>query len=145
MIINYDMQDIIKSVHKLTTFRSGLDLYKQNKVQNFSYYEGLQRAFGKVEEDDDYYNVDITFNEFGFEEALCECKDFYDRPGNCKHIIAMLIYAKLSGIEAFETTKLKEVMDYYLDQNYQAPEGSEPVDVSYDLFFIRPVVLWASV
>lgn len=135
MIINYDMQDIIKSVHHLTTFRSGLDLYKQKRVQNFSYYEGLQRAFGKVEEDDEYYNVDITFNEFGFEEALCECKDFYDKSGNCKHIVAMLIHAKLSGIEAFETTKLKEVMDYYLDQNYQEPEGSEPVTVAYEMFF----------
>jgi superfamily II DNA or RNA helicase len=134
MIINYDMQDIIKSVHHLTTFRSGLDLYKQEKVHNFSYYEGLQRAFGKVE-DEDYYNVDITFTEFGFEEALCECKDFYDEKGHCKHIVAMLIYAKLSGIEAFETTKLKEVMDYYLDQNYQEPEGSEPVNLVYEMFF----------
>jgi len=135
-MINFEMQDIIKSSSSLNTFRNGLDLYKLDRVKDFKFHEGLQRAFAKVE-DEELYHVDIAFSERGFETAFCECRDFYEKRGHCKHVAATLIYAKLSGNQAFEKNKLSEVMDYYLNEDFQESQGIEEVRVDYELMFHR--------
>lgn len=134
MILNFDMQDIIKSAIDLSTFRSGLDLFKNNKVKHFNYHEGLQRAFSKVE-DEEWYTVDIAFTERGFETAYCECRDYFEHEGNCKHIVSTLIYAKLSGGSAFEKNKLSEIMDYYLNQEFEESHGLEVVNIGFEMMF----------
>lgn len=134
MILNFDMQDIIKSATNLSTFRGGLDLYKDKKVKHFTYHEGLQRAFAKVD-DDELYRVDISFSPKGFDKTFCECRDFHERDGNCKHLAAALIYAKLSGGQVFEKNKLSEVMDYYLNEEFEPSQGFEHVKIDYELMF----------
>ncbi|MBN2797363.1 MAG: DEAD/DEAH box helicase [Clostridia bacterium] len=133
-MFKFDMRDIISACTSLNVFRKGFDYYKENKVLKYTYNPDLGRIFAKVE-GNDLYHIDIYIKEGMFGRAYCDCPAFHDHPKYCKHIAATLLYAKLQSDNALEnkTPSLNELLDYYMDLEFDEVKGSEEVEVSYAL------------
>ena len=87
---------VIRGYTSATTYNKGLDLYRGNKIKEFS-----------VEEADDYhlvsavvkgsgrkiYDVHVKYDvkDDAVEGVSCECPAFYSYSGICKHCVAVLL------------------------------------------------------
>lgn len=126
------MREIIDAATSLTVFREGFDLFKKNRVLRYNYNEEFNQVFAKVD-DGELYHVDVKFSEGMFKNSFCECRDFYEKNGNCKHISACLIYTKLSEDSVPEKVTLPDLLDYYLDEDFEEIVGKEIIPIKYML------------
>lgn len=131
-MFNYDMREIIDSASSLTIFRRGFDYYKAGKVIKYNYNDGLEQAFAKVE-GTELYHVDIRFEDGNIKDAFCECRAYYEYPGFCKHIVASLLYGKLTLDVTPKEVTINDLLDYYLDEDFEDIDGQLTVQMSYVL------------
>lgn len=131
-MFQFNMREIIDAASSLAVFRAGFDLFKQNHVHRFNYNEELQQLFAKVD-DGELYHVDIKFKNGIFQNSFCECREFYEKNGHCKHITSALIYAKLSDEALPKKVTLTDLLDYYLDEDFEEIVGKEIIPIKYIL------------
>ncbi len=131
-MLNLEIQDIMRAATSLAVFKRGNDYYKNNKVVRCQYDAELERLYAKVDGSESYH-IDIRLDEGFVDDAYCDCRAYHEYPGFCKHIIATLLYAKFNINIEPETVGLEDVIDYYMDQDFEDISGYQPLEVEYIL------------
>lgn len=131
-MLNLEIQDIMRAATSLAVFKRGNDYYKNNKVARCQYDAELERLYAKVEGSEPYH-IDVRLDEGFVDDAYCDCRAYHEYPGFCKHIIATLLYAKFNLDIEPETMGFEDVIDYYMDQDFEQIKGYQPLMVDYIL------------
>jgi len=131
-MLNLEIQDIMRAATSLAVFKRGNDYYKNNKVVRCQYDAELERLYAKVDGSEPYH-IDVRLDEGFVDDAYCDCRAFHEFPGFCKHIIATLLYAKFNLDIEPETIGFEDVIDYYMDQDFEPISGYQSLDVIYVL------------
>ena len=131
-MLNYEIQDIIKASTSLAVFKRGNEYYKGNRVTRLTYAPDLERIYAKVEGTVPYH-VDVRLDDGLIDDAFCDCRAFHEYPGFCKHIVATLLHAKFNQNIAPETLALGQVIDYYMDTDFEEVQGHLELNVDYTL------------
>lgn len=142
-MFKFDMRDIISASQSLNVFRRGFDYYKEHRVIKFAYNPEVNRIIAKVE-GTELYHVDIYIKDGMFSRAYCDCPAFHEYPKYCKHIAATLLHAKLHEASQAQHSTLNELMDYYMDQDFEPIQGNVLLSTGYTLKF-DPYALTAAV
>ncbi|MCH4886941.1 helicase SNF2 [Acidaminobacter sp. JC074] len=131
-MLNYEIQDIIRASTSLAVFKRGNEYYKGNRVTRLTYAPDLERIYAKVEGSVPYH-VDVRLDDGLIDDAFCDCRAFHEYPGFCKHIVATLLHAKFNQNIAPETLALCQVLDYYMDTDFEKAQGHLELNVDYTL------------
>ncbi|WP_442263474.1 DEAD/DEAH box helicase [Tissierella sp.] len=133
--------DIMDRTSMATTYFKGDDYYKQKKVKNvrttFNYNYFVADVYGNKT-----YKTEVRFNIDGYiKDSKCNCKAYKEYDGDCKHIVALLIYIKNFQKEEEKTQgNIKNILQFYeeieenkeeinLEINYEWNEYSSNINL----------------
>ncbi len=111
---NISETQLLNRVVISTTYFNGIDYYKEGKVKsvktNSTYKYFVANVYGSQ-----IYNAEARFNHDGYiESTKCTCEAYKEYSGDCKHIIALLIYIKNYEMAKEKTQgNLKNILKYY--------------------------------